>query len=173
MSLQTAMNVGHNASNVVNSGQHGTVLLSSHVPNVVPSAPPMQISPLPFPASSTSSIPLTDAPEPINNNRVTNLLKPSSFFAPPSSSSTLLTPIISSSIPTAVFQPHLNLQRSHGTPLLQPFPPPTPPTSLTPSSGSSLGGQLSRDQVRDALLMLVQVCLPAFYPLYQLMFSDY
>ncbi|KAK7847448.1 hypothetical protein CFP56_006621 [Quercus suber] len=44
--------------------------------------------------------------------------------------------------------------------MLQPFPPPTPPLSLTPSSSPSNDGLLiSRDKVRDALLMLVQIVL--------------
>ncbi|KAK7847450.1 mrna-decapping enzyme-like protein [Quercus suber] len=56
-----------------------------------------------------------------------------------------------------VLHPPLNLQRPYGTPMLQPFPPPTPPLSLTPSSSPSNDGLLiSRDKVRDALLMLVQ-----------------
>ncbi len=72
-------------------------------------------------------------------------------------------PPISSSVPTTpALHPPLNLQRPYGTPMLQPFPPPTPPPSLTPSSAPPFDGLLiSRDRVRDALLVLVQV-LPSF-----------
>jgi mRNA-decapping enzyme 1B len=42
--------------------------------------------------------------------------------------------------------------------LLQPFPPPTPPPSLTPAQND--GAVISRDKVKDALQRLVQVCLP-------------
>ncbi|KAJ6869917.1 hypothetical protein NC652_035734 [Populus alba x Populus x berolinensis] len=75
-------------------------------------------------------------PDPISSgSHVTNLVKPSSFFAPPSSSSALMAPPLSSPLPGAPsLQPPLNLQRPYGTPMLQPFPPPAPPPSLTPSS---------------------------------------
>jgi mRNA-decapping enzyme 1B len=43
--------------------------------------------------------------------------------------------------------------------MLQPFPPPTPPPSLTPSSTATTP-LISRDKVRDALLMLIQVLDP-------------
>lgn len=165
------MNMGHGAPNVLNSGQVSNVPLSSRVPNVAPSpAPAVQTPPLPHAASSSYQMPLHDTPDPVNSsNRVTNLLKPSSFFTPPSSSSALMTPLISSSMPTATLQPPLNTQRSHGAPMLQPFPPPTPPMSLTPSPTAPANyGPLSRDQVRDALLMLVQVypSSPCFICLY-------
>jgi len=106
------------------------------------------------------TMPLHESPDPINtNNRVANLLMPSSFFSPPSSSSVLMPTPVSMSIPTAALHPPLNLQRphGHGTPMLQPFPPPAPPISLTPSSPSLPNyGIVSREKVRDALLMLVQ-----------------
>lgn len=71
----------------------------------------------------------------------------------------------STSVPITAFQPPLNVQqqhqhqqRSHGVPLLQPFPPPTPRLSLTPNSTSFPGhGPVSREKVRDALLLLIQV----------------
>ncbi|KAL8132085.1 mRNA-decapping enzyme-like protein [Apium graveolens] len=157
--FSTAMNMGHGASNVLNSGQVPNVPpLSSRVPNVAPSAPAVQTPPLPHAASASYQMPLHDTPDPVNSsNHVTNLLKPSSFFTPPSSSSALMTPLVSSSMPTAPLQPPLNTQRSHGAPMLQPFPPPTPPMSLTPSPAAPANyGPLSRDQVRDALVMLVQ-----------------
>jgi mRNA-decapping enzyme 1B len=169
--LQTAMNIGISASNLANSRHpsqpyHSSapLPLSSHSSNVVSSpAPTPQVPSLSLSASSNPT-PLQDTLEPIgNSNLVTNLLKPSSFFAPPSSSSALIMPPISSSVPTApVLHPPLNLQRPYGTPMLQPFPPPTPPLSLTPSSSPTNDGLLiSRDKVRDTLLMLVQVS-PSF-----------
>ncbi|KAB2013341.1 hypothetical protein ES319_D09G150300v1 [Gossypium barbadense] len=124
---------------------HAAAVVSAPVPTPpVPSLPPAPPS-----LDSVSS-----------SNRVTNLIKPSSFFAPPTSSSaSLMMPPISSSTPTAsALHPPLNLQRPYGTPLLQPFPPPTPPASLTPSAPPTLhdGTHISRDKVRDALLVLVQ-----------------
>lgn len=170
------MNIG--APNVANSRQlsqpyHSSAALplSSHSSSVVSStAPTPQVPSLSLSAPSNPT-PLQDTIDPISsNNLVANLLKPSSFFAPPSSSA-LIMPPISSSMPTApVLHPPLNLQRPYGTPMLQPFPPPTPPLSLTPSSSPSNDGLLiSRDKVRDALLMLVQVSpssLFSFFPGY-------
>lgn len=64
-------------------------------------------------------------------------------------------------VPTAgALHPPVNLQRPYGTPMLQPFPPPTPPPSLTPNNAPPTpndGPLISREKVRDALLMLVQV----------------
>lgn len=119
------------------------------------------ISPSPQIASSTSAslLSLLDTSESSSNNsRVTNLVKPSSFFslAP---SSPLVTAPAASSIPTAPpLQPPSNLQRPYGAPVLQPFPPPTPPPSLTPTSSAipNYGPVISREKVRDALLLLVQ-----------------
>nr|XP_023884562.1 mRNA-decapping enzyme-like protein [Quercus suber]POE70452.1 mrna-decapping enzyme-like protein [Quercus suber] len=161
--FNTAMNIG--TPNVANSRQlsqpyHSSAALplSSHSSSVVSStAPTPQVPSLSLSAPSNPT-PLQDTVDPIgSSNLVANLLKPSSFFAPPSSSA-LIMPPISSSMPTApVLHPPLNLQRPYGTPMLQPFPPPTPPLSLTPSSSPSNDGLLiSRDKVRDALLMLVQ-----------------
>nr|GEY88676.1 mRNA-decapping enzyme-like protein [Tanacetum cinerariifolium] len=91
-----------------------------------------------------------------SNNCVTNLIKPLSFFTPTSSASPLM-PQPSTSVPGAPLQPPRNAQRNHGIPLLQPFPPPRPPSSFTPGPTSSPNyGALSRGQVRDALLMLAQ-----------------
>ncbi|XP_074331911.1 mRNA-decapping enzyme-like protein isoform X2 [Apium graveolens] len=150
--FSTAMNVGYN-------GQMSRVPLSSCIPNAPPSFAPAVKTPS-LPLAFSSPMPLHDDPDPISSsNHVANLLKPSSFFTPPSSSSVLLTPLVSPSMTAAHLQPPLNTQRSHGTPILQPFPPPTPPISLTPSSTPPANyGPISRDQVRDALLMLVQVC---------------
>jgi mRNA-decapping enzyme 1B len=118
-----------------------------------------QIPSLPLSSLSTSKT-IHGTPDPISSgSHVTNLVKPS-FFAPLSSSSVLLPPPISSPLTSApALQPPLNLQRPYGTPMLQPFPPPTPPPSLTPSSTATTP-LISRDKVRDALLMLIQVLDP-------------
>ncbi|XVE61440.1 hypothetical protein DITRI_Ditri06bG0040300 [Diplodiscus trichospermus] len=154
--FSAAMNLGTNAPNGAKPVQHYP--LSSHAPSAI-STP----VPAPAPAPSVSSLPLSAPPslDPISSsNRVTNLVKPSSFFAPPSSSSSsLMMPPPSSSTPTAsALHPPLNVQRPYGTPMLQPFPPPTPPASLTPGAPPTLhnGSLISKDKVRDALLMLVQ-----------------
>ncbi|EEF31862.1 mRNA-decapping enzyme-like protein [Ricinus communis] len=155
-----ATNIGSSASNLANSRQPypspATVPLSSHAPNIVlppsqtPQIPTLSLSPLP------ASVTIRETPDPISSsNRVTNLVKPSSFFTPPSSSAPVAPPI-SSAVPTAPsLHPPLNLQRPYGTPMLQPFPPPTPPPSLTPSSATTMP-VINRDKVRDALLTLVQ-----------------
>lgn len=178
--LQAATSIGNSGSNLANSRQSAQPAypssaaspLSSHSPSVVsPPAPTPQIPSLSL-LSSSNPTPLQDTLDPISNsNRGTNLLKPSSFFAPPSSSSALIMPPISSSVPTAPsLHPPLNLQRPYGTPMLQPFPPPTPPSSLTPSSASPIDGLLiSRDRVRDALLVLVQVLSSILF----FLFPDY
>ncbi|KAL6336820.1 hypothetical protein AAG906_036134 [Vitis piasezkii] len=159
-----AMNIGSNTSNVANSGQSYqpsiTVPSFSHAPSVVPSpVPTLQVPSLPRSASSTPPLPIHETPDPISSsNLATNLVKPSSFFAPPSSSSALIMPPMSSSMPTAGLHPPLNLQRPYGAPMLQPFPPPAPPASLTPTSSPSpnYGPVINRDKVRDALLLLAQ-----------------
>ncbi|XP_022742666.1 mRNA-decapping enzyme-like protein [Durio zibethinus] len=157
--FSAAMNLGTNAPNGTNSIQPyhpiSTTPVSSHAPLAVSA---------PAPTLSLSSLPLSSPPSldsVSSSHRVTNLVKPSSFFSPPtSSSSSLMMPPISSSSPTAsALHPPLNLQRPYGTPLLQPFPPPSPPpASLTPVVPPTLHNAplISRDKVRDALLMLVQ-----------------
>ncbi|XP_062167840.1 mRNA-decapping enzyme-like protein [Alnus glutinosa] len=161
-----ATSIGNSGSNLANSRQSAqpahpssaAIPLSSHSPSVVSSpAPTPQIPSLSLLASSNPN-PLQDTLDPISSsNRGSNLLKPSSFFAPPSSSALIMPPISSSVSSTPALHPPLNLQRPYGTPMLQPFPPPTPPPSLTPSSAPPFDGLLiSRDRVRDALLVLVQ-----------------
>ncbi|KAL7596966.1 mRNA-decapping enzyme-like protein [Lactuca sativa] len=55
----------------------------------------------------------------------------------------------SSVVPVSALKPPLNVQRNIGIPLLQPFPPPTPPPSLTPNSNSApFYGPLTREKVR-------------------------
>lgn len=165
------MNIGGAPLNVANSRQayhtSAPVPSSSFAPSVVPSpAQTPQAPALPLSTSSTP-IPLHGTSDPNNSNSsvrvaTTNLVKPSSFFAPPSSAS-LMIPPISSSLPTVTgLQAPPSLQRPYGTPLLQPFPPPTPPPSLTPNSSPTPvnnGPLITRDKVRDALLLLVQVSL--------------
>jgi mRNA-decapping enzyme 1B len=46
----------------------------------------------------------------------------------------------------------------HGSPLLQPFPPPAPPSTLTPPISSHMldGVTITKDRIREALTQLVQ-----------------
>ncbi len=139
--------------------------------NAVMSAPlnPVSaISPMPQPASApqSSSTPFMHIFEPLewssSSNRVTSLLKPSSFFVPPSSIAQTMPPL-SISLPTAPpLSPPVPLPRPYGAPLLQPFPPPNPPPSFTPFSApiQNYGPVIGRENVRDALLVLVQVRFP-------------
>ncbi|XP_003577832.1 mRNA-decapping enzyme-like protein [Brachypodium distachyon] len=130
---------------------------SSHVPMIISSAAPTHQIPLPLEASSAPPLPLQD-----NNahaSHSTNLVTPA-FFAPPSSSAASLAPLASSMLPTAPpLHPTLSSaqhsQYGHGTPLLQPFPPPAPPPSFAPAHNNE-GPVISRDKVKDALLRLVQ-----------------
>ena len=126
----------------------------THQPTVAPAAaaPPQILSPPPL-QSSSPMMPLFDNnPDPISNksNVHTDLVTPSSFFGPPRM---MAQPhlIPGSSMPTtnATHQ-----QRLYGTPMLQPFPPPTPPASLAPAHS---GPVINRDKVKEALLSLVQV----------------
>ncbi|KAF8046122.1 hypothetical protein N665_4014s0002 [Sinapis alba] len=132
-----------------------------HQPTIAPpavaAAPPQRISPQPQPSSSPIVPHFENASDRIssNSNVHTDLVKPSSFFVPPR---TIAQPhlILGSSMPTA---PPLNFnnathqQRQHGTPMLQPFPPPTPPPSLAPAHSVPV---INRDKVKQALLTLVQ-----------------
>ncbi|XP_010943803.1 mRNA-decapping enzyme-like protein isoform X2 [Elaeis guineensis] len=157
--FSAAMNIG-NASNAAIAAQpqqpSAPIHLLSHTPSVTPSPLPT-IQPTPtLPTSSTPLMPVLDAHESNSGSstRATNLVKPS-LFSPAPASSALVMPPISSSIPTAPpLHPPANMQRSYGTPLLQPFPPPAPPPSLTPSP--NYDPVITRDKVRDALLRLVQ-----------------
>ncbi|XP_068659272.1 mRNA-decapping enzyme-like protein [Aristolochia californica] len=161
--FSAATSMGPSTSNVpITAQQHQSssplTLSSAHVPNPIPSAvPPLQIPPPSLPnSSSTPLVPLLDNSDTNVNSRTTNLVKPS-FFSPPSSSSMLMMPppITSSIPPTAPpLHPPVALQRPYGTPLLQPFPPPTPSPSLTPTP--NYGPVITREKVRDALVRLVQ-----------------
>lgn len=140
--------------------QNSAAILPSHPPSVPQSVPTIQMAAAPK-STSISLMPLLDGSEIRNsNNQATNLVKPSSFFSPPNSSA-LVMPSVPSSMPAAAaapLNPSGSLQRPYGAPLLQPFPPPTPPPSLTPTSVPipHYGPVISRDKVRDALLVLVQ-----------------
>lgn len=157
--FSAAMGIG-NTSNAPITGQpyQSSATISSSRPThaatpVVP-LPTLQIPSLP---TSTPLTPQHDAPESINSSsQATNLVKPS-FFVPPLSSAAMMMPPVSSSIPTAPpLHPTGTVQRPYGTPMLQPFPPPTPPPSLAPVSSPLPNPAISREKVRDALLVLVQ-----------------
>ncbi|KAA8544286.1 hypothetical protein F0562_022298 [Nyssa sinensis] len=158
--FSAAMTIG-SASNAAMTGQpyQSSATIPPHQSSVVPPTIPTIQVPSPPLSVSNPLMPLFDTPEPnSSSSRATNLVKPSSFFGPPPSSALMLPPV-SSSMPTAPpLHPPVNLQRPYGAPLLQPFPPPTPPPSLTPTSipTPNYGPVISRDKVRDALLMLVQ-----------------
>ncbi|KAG6478236.1 hypothetical protein ZIOFF_061671 [Zingiber officinale] len=78
------------------------------------------------------------------SQRPTNLVKPS-FFLP---AFALLMPAVPSSVPAAPpLHPPATMQLPFGTPLLQPFPPPTPSAFLAPTQ--SFGPVITRDKVRD------------------------
>uniref|UniRef100_A0A0D9XX21 WH1 domain-containing protein n=1 Tax=Leersia perrieri TaxID=77586 RepID=A0A0D9XX21_9ORYZ len=129
---------------------------SSHVPLIIPSAVPTQQMSIPSGAASAPPLPVIDTSA--HSGHSTNLLTPA-FFAPPSSSSISLVAPASSLMPTAspLRPTSSDAQRpayGHGTPLLQPFPPPTPPASLTPANNDER--VISRDKVKDALQRLVQ-----------------
>ncbi|KAH9659756.1 mRNA-decapping enzyme-like protein [Citrus sinensis] len=142
--FSTALTVG-NTSNAAISAQpyqsNTTISLPSHPASVAsPIVPTLQIP----------SPPLS-APTP-------NLVKPSLFFVPPPSSYARMMQLVSSSTPTAPpLNPPPSLQRPYGAPVLQPFPPPTPPPSLTPALTSDSGPFISKEKVRETLLVLVQV----------------
>ncbi|VFR02725.1 unnamed protein product [Cuscuta campestris] len=94
-----------------------------------------------------------------SSKRSTNLIMPSLFFGPNPSASALVTiPSPPSSMPTAppLQPPAGTVGRPYGAPLLQPYPPPSPPLSLTPAAPPNNGIVISRDKIREALLILVQ-----------------
>lgn len=122
-----------------------------------PTVPTLQIPAL---SATAPILPHHNAPESgSNSNQANNLVKPSSFFVPPPSSSTLMVPPVSASpLSAPPLHPAVSTQRPFGAPLLQPFPPPNPPPSLTPSvPPPNYGPVVTREKVRDALLVLVQV----------------
>ncbi|XP_030548615.2 mRNA-decapping enzyme-like protein [Rhodamnia argentea] len=157
-----ALNIGKHAD-PAKSMQHNhsaaTVPLSPLVPSVASSPAPnpdmlnLSLSSSYYPIGRNDSSDLTSS-----SDRISRLIKPSSFLSAPSSSSALLMPPISPSNPTAAsLRPPLNLQHPHGTPLFNPFPPPAPSASLTPSPTPQADRPfINRERVRDALVMLVQ-----------------
>lgn len=154
--FNTAATIGHTSSNVVNSGlpyHHPAQSAdpSPRVPSPLPSpAPILQVS---LPVQSAPSLPpqsRRDSANLINSaNHPANLVKPS-FFTPPAS------PVVSATLTPVAPYPHVNPQHPHGTPLVQPFPPPTSPPFLTSTQIPPNSGTLSREKVQDVLLMLVQ-----------------
>ncbi|KAI3940356.1 hypothetical protein MKW98_024763 [Papaver atlanticum] len=173
-------NVALNLGNASSAAAHGrpdqslpSSLSSSNEPISAPSPPPAQQLPSPvLPASSAPLLPILDSLEYSsknndNNSRLTNLIKPITFFTPPPYSSPLMIPTISSCISTAPspppppplplpLHPPVGPQRPYGTPMLQPFPPPNPPPSLTPASAPTYRPVFTREKVRDALLRVIQ-----------------
>ncbi|KAG6516874.1 hypothetical protein ZIOFF_020247 [Zingiber officinale] len=134
-----------------------TTQASSFNPSILPTVQSISIP-------STSSTPLMSTLDNLesgngSSSHATNLVKPS-YFSPPAA---LLMPLVPSSVPVAVpsLHPPVTMQQPYGTPLLQPFPPPSPSASLAPPQ--NFEPVISRDKVRDALLRIVQV---NFFPLY-------
>ncbi|GAY52945.1 hypothetical protein CUMW_145850 [Citrus unshiu] len=137
--FSTALTVG-NTSNAAISAQpyqsNTTISLPSHPASVAsPIVPTLQI-PSPPLSAPTPLISPVDTSE--SGNWTPNLLvSPSTPTAPP-------------------LNPPPSLQRPYGAPVLQPFPPPTPPPSLTPALTSDSGPFISKEKVRETLLVLVQ-----------------
>lgn len=163
INLQNTMNIG-SAPNTAISGQpfnpSASAIPTSHpqnvtLPTLATAQPPSNLS------ASTPIMSILENTERTTSQRSTDLVKPSTFFGPPPSSAGLVIPPVSSSVPTAPpLNAQGNLQRPYGAPLLQPFPPPTPPQSLTPTAPTpNYGPPISREKVRDALQSLVQVCI--------------
>lgn len=159
--FNTAASHGTASPNLMNSRTHhhpSTLPLLSPTPTLVSSlAPTPHVPPLSLSRAPSGFLENPDLMS--NQNPVTNLLKPSSFLPPPSASSSLMMPAYSPSVShVSGLHSSQTLQRQHSTPMLQPFPPPNPPPSLTHSSSSSFihGPMISRDKVRNALLSLVQ-----------------
>eukprot|EP00245_Coleochaete_scutata_P008705 TRINITY_DN270_c0_g1_i1.p1 TRINITY_DN270_c0_g1~~TRINITY_DN270_c0_g1_i1.p1 ORF type:complete len:363 (-),score=61.22 TRINITY_DN270_c0_g1_i1:459-1547(-) len=110
-----------------------------------------------LPQPSLSSTPLPQAGSPPLHASVSGdfadvggatLIKPD-FFAQNSTVQIIAPQILPSATGSAPSQP------SHGARLLQPFPPPTPPPSLTPAN-TLPHVAITRDRVRDALYRLLQ-----------------
>ncbi|CAN6560111.1 unnamed protein product [Malus baccata var. baccata] len=157
--FSTAMTI-RNSSTTAITGQpyqsSSTTYLPSHPFGVAPSSiPGMQIPCAPL-LSSTTLSPFVDLPESHNTtNLASNLVKPS-FFVHPSSSATTMPAVTASSRAASLLHPAVSVQRPYGAPLLQPFPPPAPPPSLTAASFPPNYGPVNRDKVRNALMLLVQ-----------------
>lgn len=162
------MNIGI-ATNAATRGQ--PTLASAPVPVTKASSfnPPVLPTVQSISIPSTSSTPLMSTLDNLESGKgssshATNLVKPS-YFSPPAA---LLMPLVPSSVPAAAppLHPPVTMQQPYGTPLLQPFPPPSPSASLAPTQ--NFGPVITRDKVRDALLRIVQV---NFVPLYLSLFT--
>ncbi|CAN7134577.1 unnamed protein product [Brassica rapa subsp. narinosa] len=157
--FSSAMSLGNTTSGSASGPPYQTLVdtRQPHQPTISPAAaaPPQILSPPPLPSSSPLMPLFDNNPNRISSNKSnvhTDLVTPSSFFGPPPM---MARPhlIPGSSMPSA---PPLNLnnttyyqQGPHGTPMLQPFPPP----SLAPAPNGSF---INRDKVKEALLALVQ-----------------
>ncbi|CAI9105687.1 OLC1v1004670C1 [Oldenlandia corymbosa var. corymbosa] len=160
--FSTAMNIGA-APNATVGGQpyHMSVPVPPTSRPQGPVMPAIANMRVPSPPLSTTTplMPLLDNPEPaMDAHRSANLVKPSTFFGPPPSSPLMVPPVVSSTPTAPPLNPPGSLQRPYGTPLLQPFPPPTPPPSLTPTAATSSNVMpaITRENIREALLVLVQ-----------------
>ncbi|AEE28282.1 decapping 1 [Arabidopsis thaliana] len=162
--FSSTMNLGNTASGSASGPYQSSAIPHQphqpHQPTIAPpvaaAAPPQIQSPPPLQSSSPLMTLFDNNPEVIssNSNIHTDLVTPSFFGPPRMMAQPHLIPGVS--MPTA---PPLNpnnashQQRSYGTPVLQPFPPPTPPPSLAPAP---TGPVISRDKVKEALLSLLQ-----------------
>ncbi|KAL0910469.1 hypothetical protein M5K25_021454 [Dendrobium thyrsiflorum] len=153
--FSTGMSIGNVSNTTIPGSLHQSSTPTPHTPSVpLPLVSTIQTAPS-LPSSSPPLMSVLDTLEANGGNNLINSLVKPSLFAPSPSSSALLMPPISSSVPTAPpLHPPVSMQRPYGTPLLQPFPPPNPPPSLTPTQ--NYGSVITRDKVRDALLRLVQ-----------------
>ncbi|WOL18543.1 mRNA-decapping enzyme-like protein [Canna indica] len=154
--ISAAMN--ENMSNFGSIGQipltTPSITLSSHAPSIIPSANATISSATALLTSSTVIMPTLDTcGSTSENGHATNLVKPLYLLSTPISSA-LAMPPISSIIPATCPLPPVTMQKPIGTPLLQPFPPPLPPSSLNPVPVYE--PVISRDKVRDVMLRLVQ-----------------
>ncbi|KAK9153611.1 hypothetical protein Sjap_001091 [Stephania japonica] len=143
--FSAAMNIGNvsNTPSLAQPQQSPKVISTSVVQSPASSIP-----------KPSPSLPILSNADSLCSSNVANLVKPSSFFAPHPA---LMIPQVSSTPTAPPLHPTVNVQRPYGTPLLQPFPPPTPPASLTPTTAQNHGPVISRDKVRDALLRVFQV----------------
>ncbi|KAL1298816.1 hypothetical protein AAHE18_18G059800 [Arachis hypogaea] len=134
-----AMAIGNTANAPITGQlyQSSATISSSSVPShaAAPTVPSLQA---PSISASTPLLPQHDAPESNNSNkRAANLVKPSSFFVPPPSSA-MVVPPVSLSTPTAPpLHPAVSVQRPY-------------------ASLPNFGPVISREKVREALLVLVQ-----------------
>uniref|UniRef100_A0A7N0SWY9 mRNA-decapping enzyme-like protein n=1 Tax=Kalanchoe fedtschenkoi TaxID=63787 RepID=A0A7N0SWY9_KALFE len=155
--FSSAMNIG-NKPTLVNQKENYQAISNppSHALSFAPYPDNIQSQPVVY--SSATDLPIIGSVNTIrSSNSVTNLVKPSSFFQPSSASSGLMTPSTSSAAVGSVSSPFIRSHQFNGAPAVQPFPPPTSQISHAYNSSSqSLGRDIDRDKVRDALLMLAK-----------------